>query len=97
MANANPSSSAPIGDADYSKPQPNAGQGTAFVDQVNPELIGQKDGPADSDFDEKTGEKYEIQESDCPEKLGYAYPTWKKWSILTGEFLAQEHDSVDTS
>ena len=30
-----------------------------------------------------TGGKRELKEADAYEHLGYCYPTWKKWGILT--------------
>lgn len=27
-------------------------------------------------------DKIEIQEEDCYDELGFAFPTWKKWTIL---------------
>jgi hypothetical protein len=33
--------------------------------------------------------KRELKEIDAPEVLGYAYPTWKKWSILGVIFIVQ--------
>jgi hypothetical protein len=35
------------------------------------------------------GDKIEITEEDCYDELGYSYPEWKKWSILTVIFLVQ--------
>ena len=34
-------------------------------------------------------DKYEITEDDCPDELGFAYPKWKKWSILSVIFIVQ--------
>ena len=34
-------------------------------------------------------EKIELTESDCYDKLGFCYPTWKKWSILSVIFIVQ--------
>lgn len=44
--------------------------------------------------DEKKAElgnadKYEITEDDCMDELGYSYPNWKKWYILTVIFIVQ--------
>ena len=30
-----------------------------------------------------TYDKYEITEDDCYDELGYSFPKWKKWYILT--------------
>ena len=41
--------------------------------------------------------KIEIQESDCPEKLGFSYPSWKKWTILSVIFIVQCSMNFNTS
>ena len=33
--------------------------------------------------------KIELKEHDCYDKLGFCYPTWKKWSILSVIFIVQ--------
>lgn len=34
-------------------------------------------------FHDVDGDKIELTEEDCEDELGFAYPTWKKWTILT--------------
>ena len=34
-------------------------------------------------------DKYEITEEDCMDELGFSYPNWKKWYILTVIFIVQ--------
>lgn len=34
-------------------------------------------------------DKYEITEEDCMDELGFSYPEWKKWYILTVIFIVQ--------
>lgn len=48
---------------------------------------------------EATGseEKYELQEEDCYDELGYAFPTWKKWMILSVIFIVQVSMNFNTS
>lgn len=48
---------------------------------------------------EKTGtnDKIEIQEEDCYDELGFSFPTWKKWTILTVIFLVQVSMNFNTS
>ncbi|KAB8611448.1 hypothetical protein FH972_025953 [Carpinus fangiana] len=95
-SDSDPSSSQ--GAANTAKPQPNAGTGAAFVDQVDPALLGQlRDGPLNEKFDGKDDNKYELTEADCPEKLGFAYSSFKKWSILTVIFLVQVSMNFNTS
>lgn len=36
-----------------------------------------------------TYDRYEITEDDCYEELGFSFPTWKKWYILTVIFWVQ--------
>lgn len=67
-----------------------SGSHPGLVDQVAPELIGQH-GRSDSDFDEKTDDKHEITERDCEDILGFSFPAWKKWSILTGRSLTRSN------
>ncbi|KAI8938341.1 hypothetical protein NX059_005992 [Plenodomus lindquistii] len=67
---------------------------------------GHHDNPADfasSDADrqhyEKYGtyDRYEITEEDCYSELGFSFPTWKKWTILSVVFLVQVSMNFNTS
>lgn len=53
--------------------------------------VGEKLGGAPSD------EKYEITEDDCYDELGYSFPAWKKWYILTVIFWVQVSMNFNTS
>ncbi|KAF4595061.1 MDR multidrug transporter [Ophiocordyceps camponoti-floridani] len=44
-----------------------------------------------------TYDKYEITEDDCYEELGYGFPNWKKWYILTVIFWVQVSMNFNTS
>lgn len=44
-----------------------------------------------------TAGKREIDESDCYEELGFSFPTWKKWYILTIIFIVQVSMNFNTS
>ncbi|TAQ88401.1 hypothetical protein B7494_g3261 [Chlorociboria aeruginascens] len=44
-----------------------------------------------------THEKIEITEEDCYDQLGYSFPSWKKWTILTIIFLVQVSMNFNTS
>lgn len=44
-----------------------------------------------------TYDRYEITEEDCYDELGFSFPTWKKWSILTVIFLVQVSMNFNTS
>ncbi|EAT89360.1 hypothetical protein HBI56_026030 [Parastagonospora nodorum] len=54
---------------------------------------------ADREHFEKYGtyEKYEITEEDCYEELGFSFPNWKKWLILSIVFLVQVSMNFNTS
>lgn len=41
--------------------------------------------------------KVEITEEDCYDELGFSFPTWKKWMILTVIFLVQVSMNFNTS
>ncbi|KAF2469515.1 MFS general substrate transporter [Lindgomyces ingoldianus] len=53
----------------------------------------------DRKFHEKYGtyDRYEITEEDCYDELGFSYPTWKKWMIITVVFLVQVSMNFNTS
>ncbi|WYZ44184.1 hypothetical protein EsH8_VII_000620 [Colletotrichum jinshuiense] len=44
-----------------------------------------------------THDKYEITEDDCYEELGFSFPKWKKWYILTVIFWVQVSMNFNTS
>jgi hypothetical protein len=44
-----------------------------------------------------TYDKYEITEDDCYDELGYSFPSWKKWYILTIIFIVQVSMNFNTS
>ncbi|KAK4553258.1 hypothetical protein LTR86_009558 [Recurvomyces mirabilis] len=44
-----------------------------------------------------TYDKYEITEEDCYDELGYSFPAWKKWYILTIIFIVQVSMNFNTS
>ena len=44
-----------------------------------------------------TNDKYEITEHDCYDELGYTWPTWKKWYVLTIIFWVQVSMNLNTS
>jgi predicted MFS family arabinose efflux permease len=45
----------------------------------------------------ETYDKIEITEDDCMDQLGYAWPSWKKWTVLTVIFLVQLSMNFNTS
>ncbi|KAL3490947.1 hypothetical protein BJX62DRAFT_205895 [Aspergillus germanicus] len=57
---------------------------------------------SDSDNDSRGGKvlpdgRRELTEDDCYDKLGYSFPTWKKWSILTVIFTVQMSMNFNSS
>ena len=56
------------------------------------------DGPTEADL-EKTGtnDKIELTEEDCYDQLGFSFPEWKKWMILSVIFLVQVSMNFNTS
>lgn len=44
-----------------------------------------------------TYDRYEITEEDCYEELGFSFPNWKKWMILSIIFLVQVSMNFNTS
>lgn len=44
-----------------------------------------------------TNDKYEITEDDCYDELGFGFPKWKKWYILTVIFWVQVSMNFNTS
>ncbi|KAF2807393.1 putative MFS multidrug transporter [Mytilinidion resinicola] len=62
----------------------------------NPELAAAATGQQHL---EKVGtyDKIEITEEDCYDELGFSFPTWKKWTILTVVFWVQVSMNFNTS
>ena len=44
-----------------------------------------------------TYDKHELQEDECYEELGFSFPSWKKWTILSIIFLVQVSMNFNTS
>lgn len=64
----------------------------AELDNVSP---GNEKAPA---FNNNDGDdRIELTEDDCYEELGFCFPTWKKWTILTIIFLVQVSMNFNTS
>lgn len=58
-------------------------------------------GPNSAGFGEKgtlnTDDRQEITEEDCYDELGFCFPTWKKWTILSVIFAVQVSMNFNTS
>jgi MFS family permease len=48
-------------------------------------------------LENKPGEKIELTEDDCYDQLGYAWPSWKKWMVISVIFLVQTSMNFNTS
>jgi len=66
----------------------------------------QREAPADAanthedrQFYDKYGtyDRYELTEEDCYDELGFSFPAWKKWTILSVVFLVQVSMNFNTS
>lgn len=51
----------------------------------------------DAPYNPETDEMIELTEADCYEELGFCFPTWKKWTILTLIFWVQVSMNFNTS
>ena len=47
--------------------------------------------------DSPVPEKIELTEEECYDELGFSFPTWRKWMILTIIFLVQTSMNFNTS
>lgn len=65
--------------------------------QENPSAIATND--EDRIHHEKYGtyDRYEITEEDCYDELGFSFPSWKKWLILSIVFMVQVSMNFNTS
>ncbi|KAF1948750.1 multidrug transporter [Byssothecium circinans] len=65
----------------------------------NENPVGGETSDADRAFYETYGtyDRYEITEEDCYEELGFCFPTWKKWTILSIVFTVQVSMNFNTS
>lgn len=45
----------------------------------------------------RTDGKKELKEDDAYDKLGFSFPTWKKWAILSTIFMVQMSMNFNTS
>lgn len=61
---------------------------------TGPELAA---GGGDSEKKHRSDGKVELTEDDAEEKLGYAYPEWKKWLILVSSLSLIGEGHTDTT
>jgi len=71
------------------------------ADGLGAGALGSGVAPNQSDPEKKAAlgnaDKYEITEDDCYEELGFSYPVWKKWYILTVIFIVQVSMNFNTA
>ncbi|KAI9926219.1 hypothetical protein AWENTII_002123 [Aspergillus wentii] len=70
---------------------------TDGVSEVPPQKAFNYDGKGTLDQLEYSGSKIILREEDCYEELGFCFPTWKKWMILSVIFLVQTSMNFNTS
>jgi len=82
---------------------------TGSPGKVSDDSSGDKHGPGefenitsannekDAPYNPDTDEMIELTEADCYEELGFCFPTWKKWTILTLIFWVQVSMNFNTS
>lgn len=68
--------------------------GRATPAPQQPQALGEKWAPGRS---QRPDGKVELTEADAWEELGYCFPTWKKWTILTVIFVVQTSMNFNTS
>ncbi|KAI1121630.1 major facilitator superfamily domain-containing protein [Nemania abortiva] len=66
---------------------------------LQPKNAPQTDGARDAEKEPVNEDnlKRELMQDDCESELGYAFPTWKKWWILTVIFFVQTSMNFNTS
>lgn len=71
----------------------------ASVDQLVPSKhYGDGDGDGDGErTNSDTDDRVELKERDAYDKLGYSYPTWRKWLILSVMFYIQISINLNAS
>ncbi|KIV92124.1 hypothetical protein PV10_06589 [Exophiala mesophila] len=73
------------------------GRGPHYDDENTTTTTTTKPETHSSSPEPETFDKIEITEADCESELGFAFPEWKKWTILTVIFLVQLSMNFNTS
>ena len=66
-------------------------------EDIRPAAGNEKDGEKRGVTGAEDSDKYEITEDDCYDELGFSFPNWKKWYILSVIFLVQVSMNFNTS
>jgi len=88
MAARFPTNDSQLAQAHSTAPDPEISEGSS--DKHSPAPINEKNNVI-------PGEKEELTEADCYDELGYSFPVWKKWTILTIIFIVQTSMNFNTS
>ena len=75
-------------------PSDNPGRKEQALGVTGPELTGQN---VDGGRSKRTDGKVELTEEDAYDKLGYSFPTWKKWMIFVVILLIQTSMNLNAS
>ncbi|KAJ9617007.1 hypothetical protein H2200_000728 [Cladophialophora chaetospira] len=67
------------------------------AEHVDTPVTKEKTERKDTSPEPENFDKIEITEEDCYSELGYSFPTWKKWTILTVIFWVQISMNFNTS
>jgi len=75
-----------------SAPQQPLSDASSDTKAGSPRAINEKQGPLGGE-----DERIELTENECYEELGFCFPAWKKWTILSIIFLVQVSMNFNTS
>lgn len=93
----------PLHTGEFSEKEKASQRGESFSPSRQPENThAERASQSDSDNDSRGGKvlpdgRRELTEDDCYDRLGYSFPTWKKWSILTVIFTVQMSMNFNSS
>jgi MFS family permease len=79
------------------KEQPSPPQPTAKHDRNTPKRRHKSIYAAPTPRSDREDGKIELKESDCYDELGFGFPTWRKWTILSVIFIVQVSMNFNTS
>ena len=79
------------------KEQPSTPQPAARPDTNAPKRRHKSIYAARSQGSDRQDGKIELKESDCYDELGFGFPAWKKWTILSVIFIVQVSMNFNTS
>ncbi|KAK0643898.1 major facilitator superfamily domain-containing protein [Cercophora newfieldiana] len=89
--------STPFGDKQSSGVEGLLGEALGVSHDEGLAATGREAGGREKTVTPRDDGKVELKEEDAWEELGFCYPTWKKWTILTIIFLVQTSMNFNTS